>query len=193
MDRLREFCLIDKKRFNVVSLCLAPPSEIIAVCSLLLIDEDEVYIKNNWVTALLGLLILLAIWYIFRIFLLKFPRGRFDKRLKYFERAGLLDYALSDIERGIKKFDESVLIGQYCIMGKGTGLIVFYDEISSITLKKDGFFNHKGSGNETWYLMIEAGDKPYKICSVKINEQTQTEWAEICNFLRLKAPNITIK
>lgn len=191
IKELQKYCLTSRKKFYFISVIAYIFLEIICTAVLMMPDEDSDGFDEP-VAAVISAVVLLIIWIIAHCHYITTPRKRFKGRLKYFEEKGVLDYAISDVRQGVKKFDGRVLLGQYCIMGKGTGLIVFYNEINAMYVKITINSDEDGT-TESWDLKIDAGGKTYDICSVKKNEKSIRDWADICTFLRLKAPNIQIK
>ncbi len=193
MKQLEKYCLVSRKKFYIISIIVIAIAEPVCTGILMVGDEDSDGIENPVIAAVIAAAFILVFWISIHHAMIIKPRKRFKGRLKYFENNGLINYAISDVQYGVKKFDGKVLLGNYCIMGKGTGLIVFYNEISSMYVKIDRSTDDDGDTTETWNLKIDAGGKTYKICSVKNNQQSVREWAEICNFIQLKAPNIQLK
>ncbi len=192
MKQLEKYCLTSRKKFYLLSIIVVAIAEIVGTAILMVGDEDSDGIENPVVAAAIAGVVIVIFWIAIHHSMIIKPRKRFRGRLKYFQQQGLLNYAISDIQRGVTKFDGKVLLGQYCIMGKGTGLIVFYNEISAMYVKIDRSSDEDGE-TETWSLKIDAGGKTYTICSVAKNAQSIKEWSEICTFLQFKAPNIQIK
>ena len=193
MKQLEKYCLVSRKKFYIISIIVIAIAEPIFTGILMVGDEDSDGIENPVIAAVIAAAFILISWLFIHHGMITKPRKRFKGRLKYFERNGLLNYAISDVQCGVTKFDGKVLLGKYCIMGKGSGLIVFYNEISSMYVKIDRHTDDDGTTTETWNLKIDAGGKTYQICSVKKDQQSIREWAEICNFIQLKAPNIYLK
>ena len=78
-------------------------------------------------------------------------------------------------------------------MGKGTGLIVFYNEISDMYLKITSSNENDNYNSESWALMIDANGESYHLCSVRKTYETEQDWSDIRKFIQLKAPNIRIR
>jgi len=193
MKQLEKYCLVSRKKFYIISIIVIAIAEPIFTGILMVGDEDSDGIENPVIAAVIAAAFILISWLFIHHGMITKPRKRFKGRLKYFEKNGLLNYAISDVQCGVTKFDGKLLLGQYCIMGKGSGLIVFYNEISSMYVKIDRHTDDDGTTTETWNLKIDAGGKTYQICSVKNDPLSVHEWAEICNFIQLKAPNIYLK
>lgn len=191
MKALKKYCLPSRKRFYFLSIIIYIFS---FIAGMIAVAAEDDFDEDEMVPAMIMLIIILTVIWIFaHHYTITVPRKRFKRRLKYFERQGVLQYALSDIQRGVTKFNGRVLLGQYCIMGKGTGLIVFYKEIGSMYVKIDRTTDDDGNTTESWSLKIDAGGKTYNICSVNKNADSIRDWNEICMFIRLKAPNIILK
>lgn len=193
MEQLEKYCLTSRKKFYVISVILLIIGEVAGTAVMMAGDIDSDGIENPVLAAILTGIILIIFWIGFHHVMITLPRKAFKLRIAYFQQQGLLEYAISDVQRGVKKFDGRVLLGQYCLMGRGTGLIVFYNEISSLYVKIDRSRDDDGSTVETWELKLDAGGKTYEICTVPKTEQSVREWSEICTFIGLKAPNIQIR
>lgn len=191
IKELKKYCLTSRRKFYIISVIALVLGEIFGTAILMIPDEDgDVF--DPAVAAVITAVTLIIVWIIAHRHYITNPRKRFKGRLKYFEEKGVLNYAISDVQHGVKKFDDRMLLGQYCIMGKGTGLIVFYNEINAMYVKITINSDEDGT-TESWELKIDAGGKTYDICTVNKNAKSVQEWNEICAFLRLKAPNIQIK
>ena len=193
MKQLEKYCLISRKKFYIISIIVFVIGEIIGTILMMLPDEDDDAVGNPVVCAIIAAAVLVILWIFAHYNYITKPRKRFIGRLQYFQQQGLLNYVLSDIEKGVTKFNGNFLLGEYCVMGKGTGLIVFYNEIGSMYVKINIHTDDDGHTTETWELKIDAGGKTYTLCSVNKNAQSIQDWAEICAFLSMKAPNILIK
>ncbi|MBQ1389003.1 MAG: hypothetical protein IIY78_05190 [Clostridia bacterium] len=193
MKQLKKYCLTSRTKFYLLSIIVCAILEVLGAAVLLSDDEDGAAIEDPVIAAVIAGVVILIGWLVVHHSVIVVPRRRFKKRLKYFQQQGLLNYALSDIKRGVTKFDGRVLLGEYCIMGKGTGLIVFYNEIGSMYVKITTSTDDDGNTFESWDLKIDANGVTYDICTVTKNAKSIKEWAEICTFLQLKAPNILIK
>ena len=193
MKQLEKYCLTSRKKFYVISIIVFVIGEIVGTILMMIPDEDDDGVGDPIVCAIITAIVLFILWIIAHHNYITKPRKRFKGRLKYFQQQGMIDYAVSDVNRGVKKFDGRLLLGEYCIMGKGSGLIVFYNEIGSIYVKINRSTDDEGNTTETWDLRIDAGGKTYTLCNVSKNPQSIQDWAEICTFLSIKAPHIHIK
>ena len=193
MDQLKRYCLTSKNKFYTVSIVAFIFGEIFGTMILMLPDEDSNEVKDPVICAIITTIVLLIAFVIAYIHFITNPRKRFKGRLQYFQQRGLVDYAISDVQRGVTKFNGKLLLGEYCIMGKGTGLIVFYNEIDSIYIKIHRSTDEDGSTTETWTLKIDACGKKYSVCNVIRNNRSLQDWADVRTFLSLKAPYIIIK
>ena len=191
MKELQKYCLVSRKKFYILSVILAPIAWGLFVAIMMMPDEDSDGMDAE-PAAIISVIVVVVLWFVLHWFYIRRPRKRFNGRLKYFESQGVLQYAISDVQRGVKKFDDKVLLGEYCIMTKGMGLIVFYKEISAMYVKVDVQHDEDGT-TESWTRKIDAAGKTYDLCNVRKGSDSIRDWADICTFLQIKAPHIVIK
>ncbi len=193
IKQLEKYCLVNKTKFFVISIIVGVVATVFMTALLLADTEDGVTVEDPKTALIISIAIVFAFWLSYFIGWIIVPRRKFKKRIKYFKSKGVFNYVLLDIQQGVKKFGDRVLIGKYCLMCKSTGLIVFFDEISSIYIQVKSSTDDDGHKSEYWTLKIDAGGKTYFLCSVDSNQQTVKDWADICTYLKLTAPNIQIK
>ncbi len=120
-------------------------------------------------------------------------KKRFEKRIAEFQSKGVLNDVLNDFQNALLFFkNDHAKIGKYCIFIKGEGLILLYNDISSVRLNIDKVTYESGGGNDYYVVQVCAGGKYYNLGQLKTGAN-DPQLPQFINFIRLKAPHILIE
>ena len=119
-------------------------------------------------------------------------RRGFDQRWTFLQSQGLSHFIEHDFNKGSRLFNGRLIVGGRCMLGKNTGLIVFFKEISVIRRHCHTKNYSSGSVVRVGTIEIEAGGKEYVICNLKKFEEQSQDWYSLCTYLANNAPNIFI-
>ena len=193
MKEVKKFCLPNR----LTTLLLMIPVFIIVYVIMLVmlsVDDDmDNFDKEFPILAVVLLIIMLIVFGIIYYQIAIKPHIKFRKRLRYFNKNNLTQYIVSDFQKGVRMFNNNVVVGKHCLIGRREGLIVFYNEIQSFYcfVKKD--VSEEGNTSVSKSLRIVGGGKEYLLCDVSDWRISEPEYIQLCAFLKIKNPNIVIK
>ena len=122
--------------------------------SVVLQNDLDAISSNFPLIAIIGFVITFLVLFGFYYEIIIKANKRFKKRLKYFKANNLEPYIISDFNNGIKMFQNNVIVGEYCLIGKGDGLIVFYNEIDSFSCFINSSTDDNGNSSVTKELRV---------------------------------------
>lgn len=119
-------------------------------------------------------------------------RRGFDGRWALLKSKGLTPAIERDFKNGSRIYDGRLIVGLCCVMGRKTGLVVLYKEISAIRRHCHTIIYESGGTSHTGTVEISAGGKDYVICNMKSYSVRQDDWDKLCTFLAYNHPSIYI-
>ncbi len=143
--------------------------------------------------------ILLMLFIFFYIKMIKNPYDTFDRCIEYLKNEDLLEYAIRDLQNGHTKFNDMVVLGETCIIGKKLGVIIPYSEISRVYIKLTRFNVQTIFTAPRRYLAVDVGGTSYIggttycLCYLKTNTHFAREWNEMGDQIHEIAPQIIIQ
>lgn len=193
MNNVKKFCLPNKLLTIIIMLIVFIILYATILISLLAESDIDEISKNLPMYAIITFVIMLILFGAFYYEVIVKPNKRFKKRLKYFKANNMENYIISDFNRGVKMFNNNVIVGEYCLIGKGEGLIVFYNEIEKFSCFFKTSADEDGNTRVSKELRIVGGGIKYRLCSVDDWSVYEPDYIQLCTFLKLKNPNIIIE
>lgn len=193
MKNVKKFCLPNRFFTTVILLIVFIVFYGIMLLSVVLQNDIDDISSNFPLIAIIGFVITFLVLFGFYYEIIIKTNKRFKKRLKYFKANNLEPYIISDFNNGIKMFQNNVIVGEYCLIGKGDGLIVFYNEIDSFSCFINSSTDDNGNSSVTKELRVGSRGIEYRLCNVNEWNLYQPDYNQLCNFLKIKNPNIIIK
>lgn len=120
----------------------------------------------------------------------------FDRRMTYFESQGLTDLILSDFQRNRILFMGNLIVGEHCLIGKGFGLIVSYEETRAMWIQRE-----YENGKYHVALYVFCDDRDRRLCYLpgvyrekfrSTLPEEQNEYRTLCDAVLSKNPNVKI-
>ena len=196
MDDLERFCLMSRKSFFAYSalffLILEPALTLLYILGIDDLESQKSINDDLIISALLAAVVLSGLCGFFYYKMIFRPRRVFRERVFILTQKDWLGYAIDDMHCGMLRFKDRVLIGKDSIMGKGLGVVLIYDEISSLYIKMDRY-TFEGSKLQRRYLAADAGTHTYHICHLPSDTHFAREWAEMKEYLKQAAPHISVR
>lgn len=196
IKKIKKFCVPYKKisGINKTFLCICVVFIFIPVFLLYLAYDKSKSVFDIFLTIkgpyiVLGILLLYLIAY--RNSFLKHKRV-FEKRLKYIKSKNALGSVIQDFMNGVKLFDGNLIVGEYCLIGKDYGLIVFYSEINKMYRDVSRTSDDDGKSDDDWFLCLRCSGKNYTLCNISDTRAGRANWRELKNFIELKDSLIKI-
>ena len=169
MKEVKKFCLPNR----LTTLLLMIPVFIIVYVIMLVmlsVDDDmDNFDKEFPILAVVLLIIMLIVFGIIYYQIAIKPHIKFRKRLRYFNKNNLTQYIVSDFQKGVRMFNNNVVVGEHCLISE------------------------EGNTSVSKSLRIVGGGKEYLLCSVNDWRISEPEYIQLCAFLKIKNPNIVIK
>lgn len=177
LKQLKKYCLPNKIKLfikYVLGYISCYVLMYVLLSSLNVVSSDTKLFNTQFLLLLcVVLLFLLLIYYRYVIK----PRKNFDKRMKYFKKNNMYERVINDFKNGTQMYNNNLIVGKDCLIGKDHGLIIFYNEIESI----NRYLSH--SNSEKCYIQITADGKKYNLCEITKNIG---EWKKLTTHLNLK-------
>jgi len=191
MEYLEGFCLTSRKKFFSIALLYFVVLE--PVLTILIFLGSETGETDDLILAgLMSAVVLFGLGGFFYCKMIYFPRKIFSGRVNYLTMKDWLGYAVIDMQKGTLKFKDTVLLGKDCIIGKGLGVMLLYDEISVLYVTMDRY-SIEGTVFQRRYLAADVGSQKYKICYLPSSREFAREWAEMREYLKQSAPHIEVR
>jgi len=191
MEYLESFCLTSRKRFFTFAVLFFVVLEPVLTV-LMFLESNEGSTDEFVLSAVFSAFILIGLGGFFYYKMIYMPRKIFRGRVNYLQMQGWLNYALKDMQTGTLSFKDTVLLGKDCIIGKGLGVMLLYDEISLLYVTMDKY-TIEGSVFQRRYLAAKVGSQTYKLCYLPSNTQFAREWNEMREYLKQAAPHIEVR
>ncbi len=193
MKEIKKFCLPNRLKTILIMIPIFAAVYVIGLIAFFFDDDIDDPDKEIPIYAVILLIIMIIIFGVIFYEIAIKPHIKFNKRLKYFNRNNMTQYIISDFRKGIRMFNNNVIVGEYCLIGKREGLIVFYNEIQSFYcfVKRD--VSEEGHVSVSKSLKIVGGGKEYLLCDVSDWSISEPEYIQLCAFLKIKNPSIVIK
>ncbi len=191
MEYLESFCLTSRKKFFSLALLYFVVLEPVLTI-LIFLGSEESDTDDLIISGLMAFVILFGTGGFFFYKMIYYPRRVFTGRVNYLKIKGRLDYAVIDMQKGTFKFKDTVLLGNDCIIGKGLGVMLLYDEISVLYVTMDRY-TIEGTVFQRRYLAADVGSQTYKLCYLPTSREFAREWAEMREYLKQAAPHIEVR
>ena len=118
----------------------------------------------------------------------------YKRRIAYFRSQGVAGNLENDFASGVRMFDGNLVVGQYFMFGKRTGMIVMFGEIGCLYRNMIVTNYKSGDVPKTDYeLNFYAGNKPYHLCNINGDSINAIDWNNLCNYVMQKNPSIRIE
>ena len=191
MNKMKRYCLPSMVPALIISLIIVAFGAGI-VCVIFFGDEDN----SSLPAKLFGIVFCLGLL-AFSIGVFKGLYGKyfdmFKKRYDYFALMGLSGQLMQDFERGVRWFNNKLIVGEQFMFGHKNGMIVMYNEINML-YRHEHRTDYTSGGRPTFSydIKINANGKEYVLCSLPKELVISGDWVQFCSFLSLKNPNILV-
>ena len=98
-----------------------------------------------------------------------------------------------DFQRGVRWFENKLIVGENFLFGKSNAMIVMYSEINMLFRHEHKTEYESGrSPTYSYDIKINSNGKEYTLCNLSRKMVESRDWYQFCNFLSLKNPNIQV-
>lgn len=116
----------------------------------------------------------------------------FDQHWEYLKSKGLTQSIEYDFNNGLHIFGGYLIAGSHCMMGKNTGLIVLYNEMSSIRRHCHTTNYKSGRVVRIGTVEVTVGGKEYVICNMEHFQEHSQDWNDLCTLISYNGTNTYI-
>ena len=186
MDALKKFCLAYDRMWIIVGSCAVLE---LAIWSFYGLRHPAVTLLATVFVVLLGGGFMLNDAF------LRYKR-LFDRRMADFASQGLTDFILTDFQRNRTLFMGNLIVGEHCLIGKGNGLIVSYEEIRAMWIQRE-----YEDGNYHIALYVFCADKERRLCYLpgvyreevrSALPEEKNEYRPLCDTVLSKNPDVML-
>ncbi len=183
-DQLKAYCVARRTPRTVLSIIIA------VVVSAFMYPTVGLMMTSFGLKHIdLGVIVLavFGVW-LYHAILAK-PEKRFEKKIAYCQRHGLLDSVYADFQTGISIFDNTMIVGNNCIISRDLGRITFFNEIQAIRQK---LVTKGDEESEETFLYFQAMVRSRWV-TLSHNGGGITGYEKLGNYLISKNPMIVVK
>ncbi len=188
MKKVRSYCL---NNIFIVYLKNFPSLAVMGLGIYLWIISDDAPV---WFSAFLFLLILGAL-----IFFIKgvhdyygYAERLFNKRIRMYKSMGRLEYIKYDRLNAVSLFEYNLIVGDYCLMGRGSGMIIFYDEPGVVCRSRHTVvYTNLGGSKSRMVVSVIVDNERYDLCDLPQTEKGNKQWETLCRIIGEKQGRLT--